>query len=60
VRSGGTDLNTVRELLGHSEIDGVPIAELALNEVSPDRSRGSQIGLVAGDRFGDYLNVELR
>jgi hypothetical protein len=40
--------------------DGVPIAELGLNPVSLVAAGGSQIGLVAGDRFGDYLTVELK
>jgi hypothetical protein len=46
---------TLREMLGIITVrpgeDGVPIAELALNEVPLALSGGSQIGLVAGAHF---------
>ena len=49
---------TLREILGVIPVrpgeDGVPIAELALNEVSLAASGGTQIGLVAGVCFANY------
>jgi site-specific DNA recombinase len=36
--------------------DGVPIAELALNEAIPLAAVGSDIGMVAGARFDTYLH----
>lgn len=55
---------TLREMLGIIPVrpgaDGVPIAELALNEVSLAAAGGSQIGLVAGGGFDLCITHPLR
>jgi hypothetical protein len=53
--NSGIDMQRARETLVTIPVrpgaDGVPIAELALNEVPLLGAGGSQIGLVAGARF---------